>query len=255
MKKTLVLLFHFAALTIYAQKGDTLSVGPDNLKLNNLNFGNQWYLIYFKKTKDSPANGMTLVKINVQRQVENGKPVTAVTQQWDKDTVVHTAVTRFDAKTFSTLTHNTFWKRLDYTGNFDFVKRQASVKGKMADSLKTRSVNDFNDSFSKYNLNWHSDLVIFPLLPFKENRVFKINFYDPGASKAKEVFYHVEGSEQLSSSTGKIDCWVLVIRHTKPFASSQKFWISKKSNEILKEEDEFGGQYRYKLKLAVAEND
>jgi len=251
--KTLFLLLQLTAFAAFSQKGDTIAVGPETLRLNNINYGNHWYAIYFKKTKMAPANQMMLAKINVERKIQNEKSVIVVTQQWDRDTVIHSAVTRFDPKTFSTLTHDTYWKRRDYTGKFDFVNKQASIEGKIADSLKTKAISDFNDSFARYNLNWHSDLVIFPLLPFKENRVFKINFYDPGSSKSKDVYYKVEGSEQLLSANGKTDCWVLVIRHDKP-ASSQKFWISKKSNEILKEEDEFGGQYRYKLKLAVAEN-
>lgn len=248
--KTLFLFCQLVVFAATAQKGDTISIGPENLRLNNLNYGNFMYAIYFKKTKDSPADRMMLVKIKVERQ--NNEIV--VTQQWDKDTVVHAAMTRFDPKSFSTLAHDTYWKRLGYTSKFDFVNKRVSFDGKIVDSLKTKVIKEFNGSFSKYNLNWHSDLIIFPLLPFKENRVFKINFYDPGFGNPSEVFYRVEGSEQLSSSTGKTDCWVLVIRHAKP-TSSQKFWISKKSNEVLKEEDEFGGQYRYKLKLAIAEKD
>lgn len=251
--KSLLLIFQLATLAAYAQRGDTISVGPENLRLDNLNYGNHAYAVYFKKTKQSPTERLTLVKIKIERQVQNGNSEIVVTQQWDKDTVVHAAVTRFDSKNLSTRAHDTYWKRLGYTSKFDFVNRRVSFEGKVADSLKAKATKEFNESFSNYNLNWHSDLVIFPLLPFKENRVFKINFYDPGFGKPTETFYRVDGSEQLSSSFGKIDCWVLVIRHTKPVASSQKFWISKKSNEVLKEEDEFGGQYRYKLKLAVAE--
>jgi hypothetical protein len=249
--KTFLLIFQLAALAAYAQKGDTVSIGRGDLRLNNLNYGEHMYAVYFKKSKAAPADRMMLVKIKVERQDAD----IVVTQRWDKDTVVHAAMTRFDSKDFSTRTHDTYWKRLGYTSKFDFVNKRVLFEGKVVDSLKVKTAKEFNDSFSKYSLNWHSDLVIFPLLPLKENRVFKINFYDPGFGKPMEVFYRVEGSDQLSSANGKIDCWVLVIRHTKPAVSSQKFWISKKSNEVLKEEDEFGGQYRIKLKFAVAEND
>lgn len=249
--KTLLLIFQLATLAAYAQKGDTVSIGPTDLRLTNLNYGNHAYLVYSKKSKAHPAEKATLVKINVERQNATVK----ITQQWDLDTIVHKAETILDSKNFSTLSHNTYWKRLGYTAKFDFVNKRVSFEGKIADSLKAKAAKEMNDSFSKYNLNWHSDLVIFPLLPLKENRVFKINFYDPGFGNPMEVFYKVEGSEQLSSPAGKIDCWVLVIRHTKPQKAIQKFWISKKTNELLKEEDEFGGRYRYKLKLAVTEND
>ncbi len=68
----------------------------------------------------------------------------------------------------------------------------------------------FRESFKKYNLNWHSDLIVFTLLPYKENRVFKINFYDPGFGKPQEVFYSVVGTDVLTSSSGKkVKCWVM----------------------------------------------
>ncbi|HTH54864.1 MAG TPA: hypothetical protein VL728_02380 [Cyclobacteriaceae bacterium] len=248
--KTLLLIFQLIAVAAYAQKGDTVAIGPGDLQLKNLNYGSHMYLVYSKKSKTSPAERSTLVKINVERK----NSVIVVAQQWDMDTIVHKAETQFDSRNFTTLTHDTYWKRLGYTAKFDFVNKRVYFEGRLADSLKAKATKEMNDSFSKYNLNWHSDLMIFPLLPFKENRVFKINFYDPGFGKPTEVFYRVEGSEQLSSAKGKMDCWVLVIRHTKPQAAIQKFWISKASNEVLKEEDEFGGRYRYKLKLAVAEN-
>lgn len=246
--KTLLLIFQCVALTAYAQKGDTISIGPEHLKLSSLNHGEHMYIEYSKKSKSAPSRGVTLLKIKVERQ--NTEIV--VKQQLDKDTVVHTAETRLDSKNFSTLFHNEYWKGLSYTSKFDFVKKQVSFEGKIADSVKAKKVKEFNDSFSKYNLNWHADLVIFPLLPFKENRVFKINFYHPG-QKPREVFYRVEGSEQLPSANGKIDCWVMTIKYNGPIPDKQKFWISKKTNEVLKEEEEYGGRYLYKLKLAVAE--
>jgi hypothetical protein len=34
----------------------------------------------------------------------------------------------------------------------------------------------------------------------------------------------------------------------------QRFWIDKKSLEVLKEEDSFNGGYRHKLKMKVSED-
>jgi hypothetical protein len=97
--------------------------------------------------------------------------------------------------------------------------------------------------------------VIFPLLPYKENRVFKINFYDP-PSEPKEVYYTVIGSDYLTNSLGeKISCWVLEFEVPKRYGGGyQHFWISKKDRELLKEEDRFGNRFRYKLKLNVSEH-
>ena len=64
--------------------------------------------------------------------------------------------------------------------------------------------------------------------------------------------YEVLKSEKIIIAGTEIDCWVLNYNLAKP-NDYQKFWISKKSHELLKEEDVFGYFYRYKLKLLVDE--
>lgn len=235
-------------------KGDTVIIGPNDLVAKNLQTGNFTYVVFRKKTKQSPAETITLVKIKVESKTYNGKPAFAITQQWELDgNIVHTAYTVLDAKDFSTLLHDTYWKRLGYSQKFDFVAKKVYFDGNVPDADKAKTEQDFNESFNKYNLNWHSDLIILTLLPYKENRTFKINFFDPGFGKAEEAIYTVTGSDVLTNSSGeKIDCWVL--GHTPMSGNGyQRFWISKKKKEILKEEDLFNGVYRYKLKLEVTE--
>ena len=251
-------VFVFYAVACFAQtKGDTLVIQAKDLELKNLKTGNSTYIVYNKKTKESPAEKIVLVKIKVESKTQNDKPVFAVTQQWDSDgAIVHQAYTVFDAKDFSTLFHDTYWKRLGYRTKFDFESRKVSFDGNVSDGDKQKSEQDFSESFGKYNLNWHSDLIIFTLLPYKENRNFKINFYDPGFGKAQEVLYSVTGSDSLINSAGeKIECWTLETKFTQNGGGYQKFWVSKKKREVLKEEDSFNNTFRYKLKLGVSEND
>lgn len=164
------------------------------------------------------------------------------------------ASTLLNAIDFSTLQHNFYWKRLGYSSKYDFETKNVSFEGNVSDSARTKSIADFNNSFNNYNLNWHSDLIIFPLLPYKENRTFKINFYDPGFGQPRDVFYTVTGIETLLSSAGeKVNCWTLEHKLTGGAVGYQKFWISNKTNEVIKEEDLFNGRYRYKIKLIVSE--
>ena len=78
-----------------------------------------------------------------------------------------------------------------------------------------------------------------------------INYYDPGFGKPVEVPYTVTGSGLLTDRGGSsVDCWML--EHTDE-NGTEKFWISKKTREVLKEEDHGKGWgYRYKYKLGVA---
>lgn len=244
-----------AASSAFAQtKGDTIVVEAKDLIAKNLPSGNLAYIVYRKKTKQSPSENIVLVRIKVEPKPYNNKPSVAITQQWESDgNIVHTAYTVLDAKDFSTLLHDTYWKRLGYSAKFDFVSKKVSFDGNASDKTKQQSEQDFNESFNKYNLNWHSDLIIFALLPYKENRTFKINFYDPGFGKAEEALYSVTGSDALTNSSGeKVECWVLEHKLTTG-DDYQKFWISKRKREVLKEEDSFNGMYRFKLKLDVSE--
>lgn len=251
-----VIMLLFAAFTSFGQKTDTVLIQKQNLELKHLKTGNSTYLVYFKKSATGPAQNITLVKINVESTVVNGKKAFAVTQQWDSmEEQMHTAYTVHDAADFSMIKHDTWWKRQGYTAKYDFTTKQVTFDGKIEDAAKEKIISDFNDSFASYNLCWHSDLLIFPLFPFKEGRTLQVNFYDPGFGKPKIAEYKVAGSEFLTSSSGeKIDCWILEYKSAMPSGATavQRFWISKKSREVLKEEDQFGAGFRYKFKIGVS---
>lgn len=246
------------AVNSFGQKADTVSVQKQNLEFKYLRTGNSSYIVYFKKTATGPAEKITLVKINVEPTTVDGRKAYAVTQQWDgNDAVVHTSNTLHAADDFSTLRHDIWWKARGFTVKFDFLTRQVSFDGAISDAAKSRIVEDFNQSFESYNLSWHSDLTIFPLFPFRSGRTFKVNFYDPGAGKSKIAEYNVVGSEALAGGGGgeKIDCWIMEHKSEMPSGGiyTQRFWISKKTQEVLKEEDQFPGGFRYKLKIEISE--
>lgn len=234
-------------------KGDTLHVQPSDLDIKDLQTGNYSYLIVRQKGMDSPAMSMILAKMSVERISYHGRPAIVVRQQWDRDSVVHRAYTVFDASTFSTRLHDTYWRSLGYSMIFDFDSRRFDSKAMLRpipDSARRSCEAELAGSFSAYNLNWHDDLVIYSLLPYKEGRTFMINYYDPGFGKPTEVPYTVTGSAWLVAHGGdKIECWTL--EHADEHGV-EKFWIAKQTKEVLKEEDHAEGYgYRYKYKLGV----
>jgi hypothetical protein len=235
-------------------KGDTLRVQPSDLDIKGLQTGNYSYLIVRQKAKDSPATSMILAKMSVERISYHGRPAIAVRQQWDRDSVVHRAYSVFDAGTFSTLLHDTYWRALGYSMVFDFEAKTFDSKAVLRaipDSVKKSCGDELAGSSGAYNLNWHDDLVIYSMLPYKEGRTFLINYYDPGFGKPVEVPYTVTGSDWLVSRGGeKTECWTL--EHADE-NGVEKFWISKRTKEVLKEEDHGANWgYRYKYKLGVA---
>jgi len=247
-------LFLLTALHALSQNGDTLHVRPADLNIKGLQTGSYSYLIIRQKAPDSPATSMIFARMQIERQTWHDKPAIVVRQQWDRDSVVHTAFTVFDARDFSTLLHDTYWRALGYAMIFDFETRKFDARSLLRaipDSVREHCEQEFAASFGAYNLNWHDDLVVYSMLPYKENRTFLINYYDPGFGKPEEVPYTVTGSDVLTGREGdRIDCWTL--EHTDE-NGTEKFWIAKKTREVLKEEDHAGKLgYRYKLKLGVS---
>jgi len=238
-----------------AQQKDTVTISAANLRYDGIKYGKASYLVYNKKTKDSPAEGIYMVNLKIESVSYKQQPAIEISQQWDgRDTIIHRAFTVLNLADFSTRLHQTSWKGLAYITAFDFDARKVSFEGTIADSNKLKIVSAFDESFANYNLNWHSDLFIFTRLPYKANRSFRINFFDPGFGKPTEEIYSVTGSDVLMTTAGKkINCWVMQ-REGKTAGSYQKFWIDKKSRLVLKEEDLFNNRYRFKLKLEVVEN-
>ena len=233
---------------------DTITISSKQLNIKKLKTGNHNYVVFFKDSLTAPARNISLFKINIQAKKFENKKAIVIHQQWEKDTTTHTASTILDANDLSTLNHEYFWKGLKYSASFNFVTREINYTKAIEDSIKAKHKEDFEKSFSKYNLNWHVDFSIFPLLPFSENRVFKINLYDPGFGEPSEEYYTVIGSDTLINHAGKnIKCWILEFKIPNTYGGGYKrFWISKKERELLKEEDFFNGHfYRYKIKVTV----
>ena len=253
-KPVLFIFLSFTVFNSFAQKNDTVNIRPDNLMLQYLRTGKKAYVVYNKQSLNGAPEKIVLVNINVTSMPYKGKPAILIDQQWESDTIVHTASTVLNKQDLSTLQHYYFWKRQGYWTNFDFENKKVEFGKELPDSIRTKITAEFIASFEKYNLNWHSDLILFSVLPYKDNRTFNINFFDPGFGKMQNVFYTVIASVVLVGSSGeKADCWILQHTFTGGLTGYQKFWISKQTREVLKEEDSFNGAYRYKLKLAFGE--
>jgi hypothetical protein len=138
---------------------------------------------------------------------------------------------------------------------FDFLKKEMRLNGKLSDASDTLTANKrrrlaFEKATTQYHLDWHLDLEVFPILPYKDKTTFAINFYDPGFPEPKLVYYTVTGSGTLMGFDGQtIDCWLLEHADNDRSKNHEVFYISKKTKEVLQLEQEFGGRFRYKIKL------
>ncbi|MCB0461141.1 MAG: hypothetical protein KDC81_00410 [Flavobacteriaceae bacterium] len=121
-----------------------------------------------------------------------------------------------------------------------------------SDSIANNTKKDFNLVLDKKGipLNWELDLELFQKLPYQINRTFSLYFYHPGGkTPPKDYDYRVIREEQLSTSYGKIDSWVLQIIYDEEKGSKATFWIRKKDNMMVKMLEQYGPIKRIKQLL------
>jgi hypothetical protein len=255
------------AYPVFAQMNDTVHINSTNINTKVLREGTHRYLVYFKMSKDSVRTQTQFWTRTIKRTDYNGTPAIEISQVWeDKDSIMHIVKSISDAKTMQPIYHKTWWK-VQASRNatiktvnetiVDFTKKTVHYNGNLLSEADTaKQVKPiwagYKSSDDKYFLNWHSDLETFPVLPYRNGVTFVIPFYDPGtASGFQKVTYTVTGSGELMGyNDQKIDCWLLV--HESK-GNREVFWISKKTKEVLKLEQEINGRfYRYKVKLGFS---
>ncbi|MDB5230898.1 MAG: hypothetical protein JWN76_1703 [Chitinophagaceae bacterium] len=237
----------------FSQKTDTVFVDASKINTNILKPGVNRYVVYFKNGKDSSRISYSMWTRTIDFIKYRGRDAISIRQYWEgKDSVYHRVYSVNDRKTFAPLFHETWWGA---SGSFvfDLLDKKATVRNQeLSDTFTNPGMKKIWDAYKvatngQYILNWHLDLETFPLLPYKENTTFMINFYDPGFPAPQQVAYTVSGSAILPGyNDQQIECWLLT--HTSG-NTKETFWISKKTKEVLQLEDEFNGRYRYKIKL------
>ena len=255
--KTLLYIFLFFCTTntCFSQKTDTVIIDPSKVNTKVLKPGVHRWLVYFKNGKDSSRTNFNLWTRNIDFITYKGREAISVTQEWEDNTsITHKVYSVCDRKTFAPLYQDSWWKNRGSTV-FDFIDKTGSIRDTLltdADTsrLKKNIYGAFKQALNEYVLNWHLDLETFPLLPYKNNTTFLINFYEAGSLPPKPQAYTVTGSGTLKGLNNEtIDCWLLT--HTTP-NNKEVFWVSKKSKEVLKLEQQFGNKFRYKVKLGFA---
>lgn len=239
-----------------AQRQDTIKITEQNVSLKFIKPSTNRYLVYFKMSENAPRTLVQFWTRTIDTGTINGNKALVVRQVWeDKDSIMHTTNSFVNASTFQTLSHESWWKGRG-SSYYNLLNKKASIDGielSDADTAKKRKMpwEAFKKSWDMYSLNWHLDLEVFSLLPYKLNTTFLIPYYDPGFSAPKDVAYTVIGTSEIKGYDNKpIDCWLL--QH-EDMGNKEVFYISKKTLEVLMLHQSFGGRYRYKVKLAFSE--
>ena len=240
-----LLLIHLlvAALSHGQSQADTVRPGKGRLLTQTLKPGLRQYLVYFQNPQKPDRLGFWYWLRDIRVETKDGQPYFAISQHWYGG---------------DSLSYRQAYS-LNKTSDFAPVYHSETVRG------KTKTYNWTGEgitgadtvAFTTPNLNWNLDIETFEMLPLAAGKSFLINFYDAGLEPPKYVLYTVTGSEALTVMSGeKVDCWKLFTKGESPRgAYTETFWISKKTHEFLKEEDSFGGIYRYKIKMPATAPD
>ncbi len=251
-----IMLIFSLAFNFSSKAQDSVWVDASKVKTSYLKEGAHRYLVYFKMGKDAARSRPQFWTRSITFGNFKGNSAIIVKQTWeDRDSIVHTVTSVNDKKTFAPLYHQSWWKQRG-SSEFDFMAKTASINNVPltdADTTANRKLpwKAFQTAINQYSLNWHLDLEVFPLLAYKLKTTYMIPFYEPGYLAPKFEAYTVTGTAQLNGYDNiKVECWLLT-HEAKGY--KEVFWISKKTHEVLKLENEIGkDRWRYKIKLGFS---
>lgn len=232
---------------------DTIRLKDKRLNTAALKPGLRQYLVIFQMPKRPKNLNFSYWIRDTRLQTRNGEKLFATTQHWyGSDTTGYRSVYSINrASDFAPIYHSETVNNKNGSYNWGAGK----IIG--ADTVAQNLKKDFSLDFAQPCFNWNLDMETFEMLPLAAGKTFAINFYDAGFGKPEYILYKVSGSEVLTTlDNQKVDCWKLLNESDhNGMHATQTFWISKKGHEFLKEEDMFGGSYRYKIKLPAGTPD
>lgn len=242
--QTLLLIVAYAEVSAQA---DTIRLANNDLDMSYLKEGLHQYLVYFENPKKQKIAGHSLWSRQVSFKQRGGIDVIEIEQRW------HSSDTTFNRYVYSVSQKKNFQPLYHYTKSargvdaFNFTTKQ--ITG--ADSIEGNVKKDLRVDTDVATLNWELDLEVFNTLPIKkEGQRFLINFYHPGGSAPKYYEYKISGSEKIRASDNQeIACWKMKIEYGE--GNWAIFWISKRSREVMKMQEHFKGNYRYKVRLST----
>lgn len=208
--------------------------------------GTSQYLIFFQNKKKVKRAGAFLSTQSVKFKTINGTEAIAIEQKtYSSDTSAYFYEYSLVRRDNLNPIHFRMWTQRSGVLAYDFYPDKVVA----SDTVGNNSKKGLVAAFEKPLLNWNIDLLTFSLLDLKNGKSYFMNFYQPGSPKDAQLYeYKVTGAETIKGNDGQlIDCWKLSIVYSE--TNKATFYISKKTNEVLKLEEDFGSGVRYKVRL------
>ena len=236
--------------------GNAVTVTPADMHLDRLRPATMTYLVYMHGAPGTGISRAMLATTDVKRERVDGTDAWVIEQHWEDETgIVHAARTVHDARDIATLAQTSTWSRPTAKSTTTVVPREGrgTIEGDQPDAARERMQAGFATMDDGWWFNWHSDLVLLPLLPYEKGGTLRLHLFDVGMPAPMDVDYTVVGTRTLHGADGTAyDCWLVETESGRPGSGNyQRFWIDQDSRVVIKEEDIFNGQYRSKVLLSV----
>lgn len=243
------------ALVASAHAAEPFRVTPTDLHLDRLRPATLTYLVYWHGAPGTGIERTMLATTQVKRERVDGADAWVIEQHWEDETgQIHTAHTVHAAKDIATVSQTSAWNRP--TGHHSSTVAPALGHGTIEGELPVEARQKMEAGFAAMKdgwwMNWHSDLILLPLLPYEKGGTLRVRLFDVGMAAPIDGDYTVLGERTLQGAGGEVyDCWLVQMEGQPGSGNYQRFWIDKARRMVVKEEDVFNGKYRSKVLLSV----
>lgn len=249
-------LFALAGFARTAEAAEPIRVTAEAMQRQSLKPVALTYFVYVHDGLGTGIKQGMLTTMEVMSDVVDGTDAWVIEQRWENESgVIHRAMTVHSKQDLSTHSQLSEWVRPG--GSYKSIvfpqEGRGEIEGDMPRQLRQEMEAGFATMKELWWLNWHSDLLLLPLLPYDTASALRVRVFDVGMSSPIDVDYVVVGNRTLNAANGmSYDCWLVETESGSPGSGNyQRFWIDKSLRIVVKEEDVFNGTYRTKILLSV----
>jgi len=241
---TLIIALFLTALNSHGQ--DTINAINNTLKTSKLIESKNTYLVYTENSLHEKTSSGDIWEREITFDKIQNKDIIRFTWKWYKnDSLLSLTSNICDKQTLKPLYHKLTYKDtlvVAYDFKDGFLVPTDSIDNNYVKNYPKRAL-------TIPVINWEQDLETLPLLPIKNiGQKFCISFFDVNEKEPAYHTYEVTGEDTLKFTKDiSANCWLLKINYSD--VNYSLFWLSKQSLEVLKMEEYFNGNYRYKVKL------
>lgn len=233
------LLLAMAAATSFPAQAEVhhVEVGKPLPRFSMLKEGTHRYLIFrqdgaanlargimSQEVRFETVNGEKLMHIKHRLDVTSPKPIVVLHDSW------------FEPGTFRPRSHVRITEADGKRTVEGFVFAPDKVTG-MKD-LADNTQKDISVDSPESTFNFEMDREFLQTLPLAEGYEAQINFYHAGGKAAPQRYtFKVAGSATIAGATGPVDCWLVTTDYNKPGDPVSKFYVSKATQLLVREEN------------------